>query len=205
MARSREGLGEAMSERLLARAGKGLHRRTMEDGGSVFSGHLVDRAMRAMGGRMRGFTMDHSIFMPSSFDPSRAEDQATYAHERWHQRHSGGDTGGGRHGAQPDLEEAQARHVEQMVLHRLEEGEGLSTAMRDTAPEGATGAQEGATEGATGETGGETDPLLEGYRALRDQGMSHEEIVSELASWVVASLGEQQLDRLYRTGPPSAV
>lgn len=202
MARNGPGLGEELADRLMARSG-GVHRRSMPDGGEVFTGNLVNHVMeRVLGGNVRGFAMDGSVFMPSSFDPSQPADQATYAHERFHTMQDG--PGGGPQGANPDHEESSARAVEQMVLHRAEAGEDLSSIMPDVAgfdagaPSGAQ-REDGSSRGSVGTavqgTGG--DKLAEGYRAMR-RTMSHAQVIEELKQHVMRSMERIAETKAYR-------
>lgn len=201
MARSGPGLGESLAARLMARSG-GVHRRGMPDGGEVFTGALVDHVMaRVLGGNVRGFAMEGSVFMPSSFDPSRPADQATYAHEVFHtQQHHGGSEGGGFQGASPDHEEAHARSLEQMVLHRAEAGEALSSIMADLEHASTPTVQRSAApRGTRGEApqGDERDAAIAGYHEMRRE-MSHKQVIDTLARYVLQSLEKQSEARAYR-------
>ncbi|MBX2796025.1 MAG: hypothetical protein KTR31_00110 [Myxococcales bacterium] len=199
MARRGKGLGESTADRLMSRMGSGLHRRSMEDGGEVFMGRMVDRAMRAMGGDMRGFALHGSVFMPSSFDASDPADQATYAHERLHASEGDG-RGVGRMGRNPDAEEAQARDLEQMVLHNLQSGQDFISAMetaRDQA-QASTGGGGGTEPQVTDE-----DVLKAGYQALRGQGLTHEQVVTRLRDDVLRRLEERREGMSYRSATPS--
>ncbi|HHO53299.1 MAG TPA: hypothetical protein ENK18_21115 [Deltaproteobacteria bacterium] len=205
MARNGPGLGEELADRLMARSG-GVHRRSMPDGGEVFTGNLVNHVMeRVLGGNVRGFAMDGSVFMPSSFDPSQPADQATYAHERFHTMQGG--EGGGFQGASPDHEESQARSIEQMVLHRAESGEDLSSIMPDIEgldPAAVVGAQrsDGSDRGSVSSAlqGSGGDKLAEGYRALRKT-RSHAQVIEELKQHVVRAMERISETHAYRLGP----
>ncbi len=217
MAGKGPGLGEDLANRLMARAGEGLNRRTIGAGIEVFSGQLVDRAMSAMGGRMRGFTMDQAIFMPSSFDPSNPQHQATAVHEWYHQQNSGGDDGGGgRHGGNPDQEERRARTVEEMVFHRAASGEDLDNIVGDIVAGGdgaidqaGAGGGGGAAEPARSSSastvskaviGGDRDrDPMDGYHMLREEGYSHKQVVDELKQYVIDTLTRLQEEHNYRT------
>lgn len=213
MAPKGPGLGEDLANRLMARAGEGLNRRTVGAGIEVFSGQLVDRAMGAMGGRMRGFTMDSAIFMPSSFDASNPAHQATAVHEWYHQRNSGGDDGGGgRHGSNPDQEERRARTVEDMVFHRAESGDDLDSIVGDIVGGGDAALDEAASGGGSQPAtpnaatvskaviGGDRDrDPMDGYRMLRDEGYSHKQVVDELKQFVIDTLVRLQEEHNFRT------
>lgn len=157
---------------------KNLSRTGMADGGEVVRGKLAQRALDAVGAR--AMTLDHTIVVGEDFDPSAPEDQALYAHERLHQRESGGAEA---HHGDHDAEEQEARRVEAMVLQRRRDGASLEDAMAGTHDPEHAGADQPAP--------GEVDPL-QAYRHLRAQGMSHEAIVRTLARFV--------LDELWREG-----
>ena len=95
-----------------------LTRRGMDDGGEVYTGRLASRALRAVGAR--AMTVNRSIIVDTTFDTSRIEDRALYAHEKVHLEHSGGEAG---HQVR-DAEEIAARAAEAMVFHRSEKSEG---------------------------------------------------------------------------------
>lgn len=183
-----------------------LRRRQMVDGGEVVSGRLADEALDAVGAR--AMTMDHTIFVRDDFDPDNPEDQALYAHERHHQLQSGG---AAEHGGGEDAEEKAAKVIERMVLDRRGRGEDFSQIMSDvrsgrTATEdnnhlSETNAHEsGAPDNTSGDD--DKDPMA-AYRALRNQGWSHESIVRLLASHVVHELrqGESERDARAAVGP----
>lgn len=112
----------SLTDRLMARAegdsaGAGLRTEQMADGGEVVRGTEATRALRALDAR--AMTLDHSIVVGDDFDARRADDAALYAHERHHLEHSGGEAEG--HGAH-EAEEAAAREIEAMVLHRAQSG-----------------------------------------------------------------------------------
>ena len=192
MPRRRSGLGNDLAERLLARSNSGLHRRGMADGGEVYTGALVDRAMKALGGRMNAFTMNHRVFMPSTFDPTSPQDQATYAHEQVHAQDSGG-AGGRRFGSNPDAEESRARAVEQMVLHQAE---GTGAGALPSSPTGAP-----PTPGSAQAPTTDAQDVVRGYQALIAEGLSHQQIVDQLKRHVVDTLGDRRDDRRYRGAP----
>ena len=211
MAGKGPGLGEELADRLMSRSGEGISRRTIGAGIEVFSGQLVDRAMGAMGGRMRGFTMDRAIFMPSSFDSGNPEHQATAVHEWYHQRNSGGDDGGGgRHGGNPDQEERRARTVEDMVYHRAAEGEDLDHIVGDIVAGGDSGIDSQASGGDASGSGASSvsnaviggdrdrDPM-EGYRTLVAEGYTHKQVVDELKQFVIDTLVRLQEEQNFRT------
>lgn len=167
-----------LTSRLHARNAPGLHRRSMPDGGEVVTGPTARRALRALGAR--AMTMDRTIFVDEDFDAARPEDAALYAHEQHHQRESGGVHDG--HGAH-DGEEAAARAIERMVLHRRARGDDLQEVLRD-----ARDGREPVAD-ATPAAGDASDPLA-AYAALRAEGLSHHEIVRELTRRVLDTLAD---------------
>jgi hypothetical protein len=173
-----------------------LHRRQMADGGEVVSGPLAAEALDAVGAR--AMTVDRTIFVNEDFDPTEAEDQALYAHERLHQLHSGGErTHGGK-----DAEESAARAVEAMVLHRRSSGEDFGQIMRDV--------NEGRTEdraekaSAPESSGGDThQDVMQAYRTFRNRGYAHETIVRMLADGILKEIraGDQEARERSPVGP----
>ena len=192
--------GEELSNRLAARNGAGLHRKSMADGGEVYTGALATRALRTLGAR--AFTMDGTIFASQGFDPgANAEHAALYAHERFHVSHSGGDDG---HGGERDQEEIEARAIEQMVFHRSEAGEELSTILSDVDNGGATIAQ--AAKESQKELvskaliGGNKDrDPMDGYKAMKKEGKQHLQIITELKDFVVRSIAKKNEDEGFRS------
>lgn len=189
--------GSKLSARLASRSG--LHRQAMEDGGEVHRGPLATRALRAVGAR--AMTMDETIIVSEDFDPTSAEDQALYAHERLHQMESGGaDHPSDMH----DAEEVAARAVERMVLHRSAAGESFGSIMRDVASGGGSSATSGGGGGdrsGGGGAGGGPGEAAAAYAALLRTGKSHEQVVEMLARKIVTSLVEGgKMDEL-RTVP----
>ena len=184
---------DRLISRLTNRVDSGLHRRSLADGGEVYSGPLAQQALRAVGAR--AMTMDNTIFVAESFDPSNPEDQALYAHERLHQMESGGmDEGHGSH----DQEEIAARAIERMVLHRAQSGENFSEIMRDVDINRA----KDVIQTAANDAGGGGDALMAGYSALLGQGHTHQQVVELLALHVTRALNEARQSRAQR-GPDS--
>lgn len=191
--------GDALTQRLAARTGAGLSRRSMPDGGEVYTGPLARRALKTLGAR--AMTMDRTIFVDPDFDPRKPDDAALYAHERHHEMESGGSDGA--HGPR-DAEEIHARGIERMVLHRLEAGEELSTILHDVttgaaASEVRTGGGAGAELVAKELFGGDKDrdPML-AYQAMRAEGKTHRQIVEELMRHVIERLQHAEEDRKWR-------
>lgn len=195
---------DALIDRLTARATggmAGLSRRGMADGGSVYTGPLARQALRAVGAR--AFTVDNSIVVDPTFDQSKPEDAALYAHERHHQERSGGD--GGNVAGAHDTEEKQAIAIEEMVLHRMSGGENISDVMKDVVNGTAVGAAKGSVEHggykpqsdmitrAIKNGDADRDPM-EAYWHLRNQGGFHKDIVDQLGQhclWNVERLNEE--------------
>ena len=173
--------GERTSLRAAARM-DGLQRKGMEDGGEVYTGPLARAALRAVGAR--AMTLDNTIFVDESFDASAPEDRALYAHERVHQRGSGGSD---QHGAH-DAEEAAARAIERMVLHRAAAGEDLGTIMRDAPGDATSGNNE--PDATAQDAGGQSAPAspaseaASAYSVLVANGQTHDMIVRDLARHV---------------------
>lgn len=163
-----------------------LTRRGMDDGGEVFSGRLASRALRAVGAR--AMTVSRSIIVDTTFDTSKVEDRALYAHEKVHLEHSGGEAG---HQVR-DAEEIAARAAEAMVFHRSAKSGGGHTVGGSPSHASASSAPQADSESVDdGHAKGQRDPSPEdGYRALVAQGYSHQDIVDLLARKVSAAMQE---------------
>lgn len=176
--------GERLSRRLASRSG-GLHRKSMPDGGEVYSGPVAQEALDAIGAR--AFTMDHTIIVGDNFDPSGSdEDAALYAHEVHHQMESGGTDDHGEH----DAEEVAARAIERMVFHRRAAGESTSSIMRDVR---GGAAEQGSWKRTPPRGSGEDEVIGDSTAALRallEQGIPYDIIVRDLARHVVDKLNE---------------
>ena len=174
--------GSSTVDRLAGRLDRSkLQRRAMGDGGEVFTGQVASRALKALGAR--AMTVDNSIIVSESFDPNKAEDAAVYAHEQFHLEGSGGVGDNDGH----DQEEAGARQVERMVLHRMSGGVESHEAEHTANPGGAQGG--GAAKGNTSANG---STALGAYAAMRESGMNHGEIVEQLAQQVLQSMQTQR-------------
>jgi hypothetical protein len=211
--------GDKTSARLNARAARGLKKKSVGDGGEVFTGPLASRALKAVGAR--AMTLDESIVVNDGFDTNKPQDAALYAHESIHRSGSGGEgTANPR-----DAEEIAARATEAMVLHRSRAGEDIGSIMRDVQKGkgakgkggqsakgkggsggkgkgggkqslkggGGVGAKgsapsKGGAGGKGGGGGGETDEATAAYQALLASGKTHDQIVAELAIFVVDSI-----------------
>jgi len=178
MSDKRTRAGQRLSNRLADRAKRGLERKTMPGGGEVIGGALADEALHAVGAR--AMTMDRSIIVGRGFDPATAEGQALYAHEMVHVEGSGGEAG---HTIR-DAEEVAARAAEAMVFHRM-----ASDASRDDVGAGADPSSAGAPDKEE-EAERKPDPQ-QGYQTLLEQGLAHEDIVTQLTRDCVTVIDDQ--------------
>ncbi len=196
----------SLTDRLAQRLERGELERVSVPGGQgvAYRGDLATRALDAVGAR--AMTLDRHIIVADDFDPTRAEDAALFAHERYHAEQ--GDGGGGGSGDNfRDAEEVAARAVERMVLHRMKGGyEG-----GDAPGAGGGAAPERQAEGrpiAAGAARADEKPEMKnrrpdagkGYAAMRAKGMSHNDIVEELARRVVDAQDSGTELRLNRAG-----
>lgn len=174
-----------------------LRRVAMPDGGEVYRGELASRALESLGAR--AFTVDRTIIVGDDFDPYEAEDAALYAHEMYHVEAGDGGGGGGAENFR-DAEEIAARAVESLVLQRAAAGgiEAGYAAGAGARKGGLQSGEDGASIGATGKNptdqddGRHGDPTPEdGYSALLNQGMTHDEIVEQLTRRVLRMMDEQ--------------
>jgi hypothetical protein len=167
--------------------GDALRKQETPDGGEVYSGPLAKAALQAVGAR--AMTMDQSIVVDEGFDLANPEDQALYAHERFHQIESGG---AGAEGAR-DSEEIAARAIERMVLHRAKRGDEFTDIMRDV-EEGPVMRDAAASGGTSGESDNSKaatdDEATAALAALLKSGKSQEAVVEELARFVVQSIAQ---------------
>lgn len=181
--------GDSAIQRLARLNEGGVRRRTMVDGGKVFSGPTATRALRALGAR--AMTLDEDIFVAEDFDESRAEDQALYAHERHHQMEHGRVDAG----AHSYAEEKAAQAIESMVLHRSRKGDSFGSIMRDV-NSGKVHRDSQSSHSASGDGGASTaktsDPLEQTVLTLMQQGKSYDDIVTMLSEHVVESLQASQ-------------
>jgi hypothetical protein len=160
---------------------EGLQRKAMPGGGEVFTGEVASRALKEMGAR--AMTVDRSIIVSEEFDPNKPEDQALYAHEQYHQEHSGGEgPNSGR-----DSEEVAARAVERMVLHRARSGGVESHEATQTQHGGFGGGNQQQPAQMQNRTDGQNQ-VARGYWALRDSGLSHLTIADRMADQVLKAL-----------------
>jgi len=175
-----EGGGDSLTDRIMSRSGPGLHRRSMPDGGEVVTGPTARRALRAL--RARAFTMDQTIFVDDSFDISKPEDAALYAHERHHQMESGGhDDGHSGH----DAEEVAARAIERMVLHRSKAGDNIGDILRAVDAGDISDPLDGVEEK------GPDDEAARAVRKMLRSGKSMDDIVKMLTTYVIDAMSLQ--------------
>ena len=197
--RTERGGASRTADRIAARAERGqLRRQAMADGGEVYAGATAARSLDALGAR--AMTVDRSIIVADDFDPNKPEDQALYAHEKYHLDHSGGED---TH-VEKDAEEIAARAVERMVLHRAKgTGDGLSLGSPVTP---GAGAAAGGSHGGGVNAGGDPKPetpqerLQRAYAALLAEGHTHQAIVDKLAREVVVALDARRGLRNDRMG-----
>ncbi len=173
-----------------------LTRVSMPGGGEVFKGPAASRALKAMGAR--AMTVDRSIIVGDSFNASRAEDQALFAHEEVHRDYQG--SSGGH--SSTSTEEKMARQAEAMVFHRMaggyEGGYGPGGNDRSSGSAWSDGSQN--SQNQTPSTQGSSDKPeanagspspSRGYAALRAQGYNHGDVVEELTRRAMGALQEQ--------------
>ncbi len=186
-----------------------LQRQTMPGGGSVFRGAIASRALKAVGAR--AMTIDRQIIVGDGFDASRPEDQALYAHEQYHAERGDGRGGGGGENYR-DAEEIAARAVERMVLQRSMGG-GYEGGYAPGAGSGAPPVGQPASAGGQGTSSGqepsasahakeeEPEPTAErGYKAMRAKGLSHLEVVEQVAHHVMTMIDEADDSRDFAFG-----
>lgn len=163
-----------------------LHTRSMQDGGEVVTGRLATDTLQSVGAR--AMTMDKTIFVADDFDPNDPVDQALYAHEAFHQGESGGEH---EHHGGEDHEEAQAKEVETMVLHRRAQGEDFGSIMRDVQDRQFQDPSQ--QKDAPNDPKGADDPM-ESYRALSKAGRTHTSIVREMTKQIFGDIirGEEE-------------
>jgi hypothetical protein len=215
----REAPGEKTATRLVARAARGLQRKDIGGGeGEVFSGPLASRALKAMGAR--AMTLDETVIVDEGFSTDSSEDQALYAHELVHAEGSGG---AGAVGSR-DSEEVTARAVESMVLHRSVMGESFGSIMRDMKEQGAAaiarseaahdapqptisrskGGREAGKRGSTlgkSPAPGTKDEIKAAYKALLASGKKHDQIVRDLARYVIDAMRNSEDGIRFRAAP----
>lgn len=195
----------SLTDRLTQRLERGeLERVTVPGQGVAYRGDLATRALDAVGAR--AMTLDRHIVVADDFDPNRAEDAALFAHEQYHADQGDGQGGGGGENYR-DAEEIAARAVERMVFHRMKggyEGGDAPGAGGGSAPERQSGGQ----QIAAGAPRADEKPEMKnrapdpgkGYAAMRAKGMSHLDIVEELARRVVDAQDAGSELRLNRAG-----
>ena len=190
--------GSKTADRLAERLDRSqLKRQEMPGGGAVYRGPTATRALDALGAR--AMTVDRQVVVGEDFDPSRREDQALYAHERYHAERGDGAGGGGGENFR-DSEEIAARAVERMVLHRMDgdseaadlPGAGSSDRARGAASHGLPGSAAGGGGGPdTPDAQSRNPSASRGYQRMLQKGMSRADIVEELARRALAALDEQ--------------
>lgn len=198
--------GGSLISRLASRAERAeLSRVSVPGGGTAMTGDLASRALKTIGAR--AMTIDRTIIVAEDFDPSKPEDQALFAHEQYHAMHGDG-AGGGAHDNFRDAEEIAARAAEAMVFHRSAGGyEGGYT--EGGGPGGSSGygprdhSGQGASAGVASSdeknetTDSDPDPD-KGYKYLKAQGWSHDDIVEELARKAMSAIDNRKQSGLDR-------
>ncbi|MEC7986445.1 MAG: DUF4157 domain-containing protein [Myxococcota bacterium] len=192
MRRKRKVIGEATGKRLSNRS---LQSKRVGYG-EVYSGGLANEALSALGAR--AMTVDSEIIVDTGFDPNRAEDQALYAHEMYHQEHSGGVAGS----SMRDAEEISARAVESMVFHRAKNGESnpIPRKASDILKKDTDSASKAGGMPEPQSKASETPSADQGYKILKSQGSSHEDIVLKLTYKVIDELERKSLEGVERSG-----
>ena len=170
--------------------------------GQVFQGGLADEALNAVGAR--AMTRDGEIIVNSNFNLNSAEGQAEYAHELYHQKHSGGKAGT----TIRDAEEIAARAVEAMVFHKATGGRAdalptnaddlFSKAENVAPPSEGQASNKGDTK--RGDSFQKAPTALEGYKALLKQGKPHAEIVQMLVDILMDNHNAKHQDEVNRGG-----
>lgn len=177
-------------------------RATTASHGDVFQGGLADEALNAVGAR--AMTMEGEIIVNSNFDLSSAEDQALYAHELYHKKHSGGLAGS----TVRDAEEIAARAIESMVFHKATGGradalptnvDDLFAAAEDVAPP-SEGQAKNKGDTKRGDGFQKAPTALDGYKTLLKQGKPHAEIVQMLVDILMDNYDSKHQDEVSRGG-----
>jgi len=186
--RKKRVVGEGTSDEI---ADRGALRAQNMPHGEVFRGGIADRALNAVGAR--AMTIDGEIIVNSHFSPQDAADQALYAHEMYHQEHSGGVAGS----SVRDAEEISARAVEAMVFHRAKSGDGdaiprkASELLEDSKENDSTPASDKAAASPDSKDAAEPN-ATRGYSALIAEGMDHSEIVQQVAEKIVEEMNRKE-------------
>ena len=212
MAIHRKAAGNRTVDRLTAREDRystaDLREESVAGGGKVIRGELATRALEVLGAR--AMTLDRSVVVTDDFNMQNIEDQALLAHEQYHAMYGDGDGGGGGSNYR-DAEEIAARAVERMVLSRAAKGGYEAGGGGATKGIGGHGHAHTAGDSAGGRTAAgnmetkseKDDPTKtpdRGYFALRDDGLSHTEVVEFLARKVLRAHDEAQIAHRARFG-----
>ena len=208
--------GKSLVDRLYQRQRDGNQRRRGKDGsssmgglysqnmpnGEVFRGSLADKALKSVGAR--ALTIDDQIIVNQNFSGGKAEDQALYAHERFHQEQSGGAAGASIN----DAEEKAAQAIEMIVHQKAENGDldaipksptELLEEAKDKGMLDAQGKSSGSGTGTPLEKNDDTESnstnesdAVSAYLNMLEDGMTHEDIVLYVVHKVRQKLNEQQ-------------
>ena len=157
---------------------------------------MANEALGALGAR--AMTIDEEIIVNTNFDPNRAEDQALYAHEMYHQEHSGGVAGS----SMRDAEEIGARAVESMVFHRAKNGESnpITRKASDVLRKENDSQQQTSSAAGSSQKESQEPTAQKGYSILKDRGESHEDIVLKLTYKVIDEMARKSLEGIERAG-----
>ncbi len=199
--------GGSLISRLASRAERAeLSRVSVPGGGVAMTGELASRALKSIGAR--AMTIDRTIIVSDDFDPSNADDAALFAHEQHHAMHGDG-AGGGAHDNYRDAEEVAARAAEAMVFHRAAAGgyEGGYTEGGGPGGSQGYGARDGSGQGVSAGVSSssekndtvDSDPDPDrGYKYLKTQGYSHDDIVEEFARKAINAMDSRKRSGLDR-------
>jgi hypothetical protein len=216
--------GKSLVDRLYERQQKGIQSSRGHDGsssmgglyaqnmpnGEVFRGSLADKALSAVGAR--ALTIDDQIIVNHNFSSGKAEDQALYAHERFHQEQSGGAAGASIN----DAEEQAAQAIEMIVHQKAENGDldAIPQSPTDLLEEAkanglldAQGTNSGSRGGSSQKTNDDTESnstnesdAVSAYLNMLEDGMTHEDIILYIVHKVRTKIKEQQGSSMDRSG-----
>lgn len=212
--------GKSLVDRLYERQKKGIDQGRGEDGsssmgglysqnmpnGEVYRGSLADKALGAVGAR--ALTIDDQIIVNHNFSSGKAEDQALYAHERFHQEQSGGAAGASIN----DAEERAAQAIEMIVHKKAEEGDldaipQSPTALLEEAKEKGMLDAQSPSSGTPLKDNDDTESnstnesdAVSAYINMLEDGMTHEDIILYIVHKVRTKLTEQQGSSVDRSG-----
>jgi hypothetical protein len=216
--------GKSLVDRLYERQRKGIQNSRGQDGsssmgglysqnmpnGEVFRGSLADQALKSVGAR--ALTIDDQIIVNHNFSSGKVEDQALYAHERFHQEQSGGAAGASIN----DAEEKAAQAIEMIVHQKAESGdldaipqsptelleEAKEKGMLD-APSKSSGSNTATPKQENDDTESNStneSDAVSAYLNMLEDGMTHEDIVLYIVHKVRSQLREKESSSMDRSG-----